>query len=87
MTDKELIHKAAQRASAELGIAVSIIDDHLEFIRFYDNLMRLVDNDVELARHWVYTGNRHLRYTPILRVHSSHYLKEINQYLEECSQN
>lgn len=85
--EQKLIDKATKRAAEELGIAFSLIEDHLEFIRFYRNLMTLVGNDVEIARHWVYTGNRHLRYTPILRVHSSYYLKQINEYLEECCQN
>ena len=86
LEQKQLIHKASQRAAEDLGVSYSLIENHLEFIRFYDNLMRLVGNDVDLARHWVYSGNRHLGYTPILRVHKSYYLKEINRYLEVCSQ-
>ena len=87
MTDEQLINKVTKRAAEELGVGFSLIEDKLEFIRFYENLMCLVGNNVELARHWIYTGNKHLRFTPILRVHNSHYLKEINQYLETCSQN
>lgn len=82
LTDKQLIDNATQRASKELGVAFSLIEDKLEFLRFYENLMRLLGNDVDLARHWVYTGNRHLKYTPILRVHSSYFLKQMNCYLE-----
>lgn len=82
LSDEQMIHKASQRAAEDLGVTYGLIENHLEFIRFYDNLMRTVGNDVELARHWVYTGNRYLGYTPILRVHKSYYLKEINQYLE-----
>ena len=86
LEQKQLIHKASQRAAENLGVSYGLIENHLEFIRFYDNLMRTVGNDVELAKHWVYTGNSHLGYTPILRVHKSYYLKEINRYLESCSQ-
>ena len=83
LTDEKIIDRATKRAAEQLGVAFSLIDDRLEFIRFYDNLMRLVGNNAELARHWLYTGNNHLRYTPILRVHSSYYLKEMNSHLEE----
>lgn len=86
LTDEQLINNATKRAAEELGVGFSIIEDKLEFIRFYENLMCLVGNNVELARHWIYTGNKHLRFTPILRVHSSYYLNKMNQYLESCSQ-
>lgn len=82
LEQKQLIHKASQRAAKILGISYGVIDNHMEFIRLYDNIMRAVGNDAELARHWLYTENRHLSYTPILRINSSFYLKEMNTYLE-----
>lgn len=81
-SDDELINKALKNAAKKLDVPYRLIKDKLQFLRFYDNLMEMVGDDVELAKHWVYTGNNHLRYTPILRVHRSYYLKQMNEYLE-----
>jgi len=81
-SDDELITKAFKKAAKELEVPYRLIEDKLQFLRFYDNLMEMVGNDSDLARHWVYSGNNHLKYTPILRIHLSYYLKQINEYLE-----
>jgi hypothetical protein len=80
--DVEIISKAVKKAAKELDVPYRMIEDQLQFLRFYDNLMETVGNDSELAKHWVYTGNNHLKYTPILRVHKAYYLKQMNEYLE-----
>jgi len=81
-SDAEMIDTAVKKAAKELEVPYKLIEDQLQFLRFYDNIMVIMGNDIELARNWVYTGNRHLKYTPILRVHKAYYLKQINQYLE-----
>jgi hypothetical protein len=81
-SDAEIIGNAVKKAAKELDVPYRMIEDQLQFLRFYDNLMETVGNDPELAKHWVYTGNNHLKYTPILRVHKAYYLKQMNEYLE-----
>jgi hypothetical protein len=82
MDDEDLIVIMTKKAAQELGVSYAFIQDRLQFLKFYDNLMSLMGNDPELAKNWVYTGNKHLRYTPILKVHHAYYLKQINSYLE-----
>jgi hypothetical protein len=80
--NSELIEKYTIKASKKLGVSYELIEDKLQFLRMYDNLMCMVGEDEKLARHWIYSKNNHLRYAPILRVHQTYYLKQINEYLE-----
>jgi hypothetical protein len=43
----------------------------------------LYGGDEELMVHWLRTGNRHLGYTPILRVSQPLYLSEMVDYLAQ----
>jgi hypothetical protein len=81
--DVRIIDKAAKIAIEQLDLDPKVpICPPMEYIRLYDNLAALCGGDEELMRHWMSTGNKHLAYTPGLRVHQSHHLEEMNIYLE-----
>lgn len=50
-------------------------------IDLYQNLWVLYGGDEELMGHWLKVGNRHLGYTPILRISQPYYLSEMVDYL------
>lgn len=81
--DAGMVDKAAKIVIDQLDLDPKVlICPPLEYIRLYDNLAALLGGDEELMRHWMSVGNKHLAYTPKLRVHQPHYLEEINAYLE-----
>ena len=81
--DEELISNAFECARELLGLSPhALYPDKLGIIRLYDNLAKQFGGDEELMRHWVGTGNKHLRFTPYLRAHHPRYLREMNEYLE-----
>lgn len=83
LTDEEIIANAAFHVVEVLGLNRDVVyPDPIALIRFYDNLARQFGGDEELMKHWVGTGNSHLGYTPLLRVHIPMYLDEMNTYLE-----
>jgi len=80
--NEQLVLDAVKKASDDLCIGYQGIGDRLQFLRFYDNLYVMFGGDIELMKHWLYTGNGHLRYTPVLRIYHSHYVEQMNEYLE-----
>lgn len=82
-SDDEIISNAFECARRILGLSPhAFYPDKLGIIRLYDNLANHFGGDEELMRHWVGTGNKHLRFTPYLRAHHPRYLREMNEYLE-----
>lgn len=83
-TDTAILINAAREAAKKLKIEPFCYPDAhaLPIIRLYDNLATLFGGDEVNMRGWLETGNRHLGYTPRLRVYSTVYLEEINNYLE-----
>lgn len=54
-----------------------------QLIDLYQHLWVLYGGDEELMQHWLRTGNRHLGYTPILRISTPLYLSEMVDYLAQ----
>lgn len=82
-SDEELISNAFVDAHRVLGLSPHApYPDKLGIIRLWDNLSKQFGGDEELMRHWVMTGNKHLRFTPYLHAHNPRYLLEMNEYLE-----
>ena len=82
-SDEELISNAFVDAHRVLGLSPHApYPDKLGIIRLWDNLSKQFGGDGELMRHWVMTGNKHLRFTPYLHAHNPRYLLEMNEYLE-----
>lgn len=81
--DERIISNAVREVVAALGLDPSLPNpDPIGLIRLYDNLAIQFGGDEELMRYWVHNGNSHLKYTPFLRIHTPHYLGEMNEYLE-----
>lgn len=81
--DEELISNAFECARELLELSPHApYPDKLGVVRLWDNLSKQFGGDEELMRHWVKTGNKHLRFTPYLRAHHPRYLREMNEYLE-----
>lgn len=70
-----LLEIDAQSCSFDTQESVQLLID------LYQNLWVLYGGDEELMRHWLKVGNRHLGYTPILRISQSYYLTEMVDYL------
>lgn len=81
-SNEKLVLDAVKKASNDLCVGYQGIENNLQFLRFYDNLYAMFGGDIELMRHWLYTGNHHLRYTPVLRIYHSQYVEQMNEYLE-----
>lgn len=82
-SDEELISNAFERAHRALGLSpYAPYTDKIGIIRLWDNLSKQFCGDDELMRHWMMTGNKHLRFTPYLHAHNPRYLQEMNEYLE-----
>lgn len=82
-TDEEIVSIAVRKVIGVLGLDPKFpVTDPLQLIRFYDNLATQFGGDVEAMRHWVHSGNSHLRFTPYLRTHIPQCLTEMNEYLE-----
>jgi hypothetical protein len=81
-SNEQLVLDAVKKASQDLCIGYYGIENHLQFLRFYDNLYSTFGGNIELMNRWLYTGNKHLKYTPVLRIYHSQYVEQMNQYLE-----
>lgn len=83
LTENEIIANAVREVVSALGLDPAAPNPcPLELIRLYDNLATQFGGDEELMKYWVHNGNSHLQYTPYLRVHTPHHLREMNEYLE-----
>lgn len=81
--DRQIVDHAVREIVMALGLDPTLPNPRpLELVRLYDNLATQFAGDLCLMRHWVHTGNRHLKYTPRLRVHTPYRLGEMNEYLE-----
>jgi hypothetical protein len=80
--NEELVLNAVKKAANDLSVGYQGIQNHLQFLRFYDNLYVMFGGDIELMEHWLYTGNSHLKYTPVLRIYHGQYIEQMNEYLE-----
>lgn len=83
ITDEEIIANAAFSVVEILGLDKNTVySDPLNLILLYDRLALQFGGDEELMRHWMGSGNKHLGYTPMLRVHVPYHLEEMVNYLE-----
>jgi hypothetical protein len=81
--DRQIVDHAVREIVMALGLDPTLPNPRpLELVRLYDNLATQFAGDPDLMRHWVHTGNLHLKYTPRLRVHAPYHLGEMNEYLE-----
>jgi hypothetical protein len=81
-SNEQLVLDAVKKASQDLRIGYYGIENHLQFLRLYDNLYAMFGGNIELMNRWLYTGNVHLKYTPVLRIYSNQYVEQMNEYLE-----
>jgi hypothetical protein len=80
MTDKELLQKAADKASTILRIPNRYIDT-VKFVRLYSLLYTVVGGDEENMRWWLNTFNSHLNFCPAARLTDELSLDKIIAYL------
>lgn len=81
--DERILLRAFEEAHRVLELSPHApYPDKLGIIRLYDNLAVTFGGDEELMRHWLVTGNKHLKFTPYLHAHNPRYLLEMNEYLE-----
>jgi hypothetical protein len=83
MTDTAFIDRTARKVFSALQLEEpNVIEDPLDVILLFSNLLVIYGGDVELARHWLRTYNKHLQYIPAERAEYKSDLEKLNFYLE-----
>jgi hypothetical protein len=83
MIETTFIERTARKVFKSLKLEEpKVIEDPLDVILLFSNLLIIHGGDLELARHWLRTYNKHLQYIPADRAKYKPEFEALNAYLE-----